>query len=66
MLAKDAMLSYPNFSEEIIARADTSAIQLGGLIAQNKKSLAFLAKIINRSMRMCYNRTRITIYGRIA
>ena len=43
-IAKDAMLSYPNFSEDFIMHADASAIQLGGVMTQNNKLLAFFSR----------------------
>ena len=38
------MLAYPNFSEEFIIHTDASAIQLGGVITQNDKPLAFFSR----------------------
>ena len=41
MIAKDAMLSYPIFSEDFIMNADDSPIKLGGTTTQ-KKTISLL------------------------
>ena len=38
------MLSYPNFSKEFIIHTDASDVQLGGVITQDNKPLAFFSR----------------------
>ena len=44
MIAKDVMLAHPNFSEEFITHTDASAMQLGAVITQHDKPLAFFSR----------------------
>ena len=41
IVGRDVLLSYPNFSEGFIIHTDTRKTQLGGLISQNGKPIAF-------------------------
>ena len=44
IIARDVMLSYPNFSKEFIIHTDASDVQLGGVITQDNKPLAFFSR----------------------
>ena len=41
VISKEAILAFPNFNEEFIIYTDASKYQLGGVITQNGKPLAF-------------------------
>ena len=43
-VAREVLLSYPNFNEEFIIHADASQTQLGGIISQNGKPVAFYSR----------------------
>lgn len=44
MICKEAILAFPNFNEEFVIYTDASNYQLGGVITQNKKPLAFYSR----------------------
>ena len=41
IIVRDILLSYPNFSKRLIIHNDSSKIQLGVIISQNGKPIAF-------------------------
>ena len=41
IVGRYVLLSYPNFSEKFIVHTDASNTQLGGIIGQNGKPIAF-------------------------
>ena len=43
-ISKDTLLSYPNFNEEFIIHTDASDYQLGAVISQNNKPIAFYSR----------------------
>ena len=44
MICKEAILAFPNFNEEFVIYTDASKYQLGGVITQNKRPLAFYSR----------------------
>ena len=44
IVGRDVLLSYPNFSKEFIIPTDASNTQLGGVISQNGKPIAFYSR----------------------
>ena len=49
MIAKEALLSYPNFNKEFHVFTDASDYQLGAVIMQNDKPLAFYTRKMNQA-----------------
>ncbi len=47
IIAKDAMLAYPDFSKPFVIHTDASHYQLGGVISQDGKPLAFYSRKLN-------------------
>ena len=43
-VAREVLLSYPNFDEEFVIHADASQTQLGGIISQKGKPVAFYSR----------------------
>ena len=43
IVGRDVLLSYSKFSENIIIQTDSRKIQLGGVIVQNGKPIAFIS-----------------------
>ena len=41
IVGRDVLLYYPNFSEKFIIQTDASNTQIGGIISQNGKPIAF-------------------------
>ena len=41
ILGRDVLIYYPNFSEKFRIHADTNKMQLGGVMIQNGKPIAF-------------------------
>ena len=46
---REAMLSYPDFTEEFHVYADASDYQIGGVIMQKGKPLAFYTRKLNKA-----------------
>ena len=51
MITKETMLSYPKFGEPFHIYADASDTQLGGVIMQDNKPLAFYTRKMNQAQR---------------
>jgi transposase InsO family protein len=51
VLSKEVMLTYPNFSEPFDIHTDASDIQLGAVISQNNKPIAFYSRKLNAAQR---------------
>jgi len=51
IIARDVMLSYPCFSKEFIIHTDASDVQLGGVITQDNKPLAFFSRKLSEAQR---------------
>ena len=47
MVAKETMLTFPDFDEVFHIHADASTRQLGGVISQNNRPLAFYTRQLN-------------------
>ena len=44
ILSKEVLLAYPNFSEEFVIHTDASHTQLGAVISQSGKPIAFYSR----------------------
>ncbi len=44
VLAKEALLAYPDFSKEFHIHSDASKVQLGAWISQDEKPIAFYSR----------------------
>ncbi len=51
IIAKDAMLAYPDFSKTFVIHTDASHYQIGGVISQDGKPLAFYSRKLNMQTR---------------
>lgn len=51
VITRDVLLSYPNFSETFIIHTDASAEQLGSVISQNGKPIAFYSRKLNSAQK---------------
>ena len=51
LLAQDVMLAYPNFEKKIVIHTDASDRQLGGVISQEGKPIAFYSRKLNDAQR---------------
>ena len=47
ILSRQAMLAFPDFSQEFVIHTDASKYQLGGVISQNNRPLAFYSRKLN-------------------
>ena len=51
LLAKDVMLAYPNFSKKFVIHTDASDLQLGSVISQENRPIAFYSRKLNSAQR---------------
>ena len=51
LLAQDVMLAYPNFEKKFVIHTDASDRQLGGVISQEGKPIAFYSRKLNDAQR---------------
>jgi len=49
MVVREALLSYPDFTDEFHVYADASDYQLGGVIMQKGRPLAFYTRKLNKA-----------------
>ena len=49
MVAREALLAYPDFNKEFHVYSDASDYQLGGIIMQDEKPLAFYTRKLNKA-----------------
>ena len=49
MVVREALLSYPDFTDEFHVYADASNYQLGGVIMQKGRPLAFYTRKLNKA-----------------
>ena len=47
IIAKETILAYPDFSKKFVIHTDASAYQLGGVISQGGKPIAFYSRKLN-------------------
>jgi hypothetical protein len=47
IVAHDVMLAYPNFNKEFVIHTDASHTQLGAMISQDGKPIAFFSRKLN-------------------
>ena len=47
ILSREVILSYPNFDEYFDIHTDASHLQLGAVISQNRKPIAFYSRKLN-------------------
>jgi hypothetical protein len=48
-MAKDVILAYPDYSQEFDVYTDSSKFQLGAVINQNTRPLAFFSRKLNKA-----------------
>ena len=51
LIAKETLLTFPNFNEEFHIYTDASDYQLGAVIMQNNKPLAFYSRKMDKAQR---------------
>ena len=51
IVAREALLAYPDFEQPFIIHTDACDIQLGSVISQNKKPLAFYSRKLNAAQK---------------
>jgi hypothetical protein len=51
LLSREVMLTFPDFSQPFEIHTDASALQLGAVVAQNKKPIAFFSRKLNPAQR---------------
>ena len=51
LMAKDVMLAYPNFSKKFVLHTDASDLQLGSVISQENRPIAFYSRKLNSAQR---------------
>eukprot|EP00970_Alexandrium_tamarense_P007288 scaffold1320_cov130-Alexandrium_tamarense.AAC.2 len=49
MIARDVVLAYPNFKEEFVIYTDASKRQLGAVITQNNRPIAFFSRKLSEA-----------------
>ena len=49
VLSKETLLAYPDSSEEFEIHTDVSKLQLGGIISQKGRPIAFYSRKLNQS-----------------
>ena len=47
IIAKEAMLAYPDFTKPFVIHTDASHYQLGAVISQDGKPIAFYSRKLN-------------------
>ena len=53
VIAKEAMLAHPDFTKPFIIHTDASHYQLGGVISQDGKPIAFYSRKLNDAQTRC-------------
>jgi len=51
LLAKETLLAYPDFSKPFVIHTDASDYQLGAVISQNRRPIAFYTKTLNSAQK---------------
>ena len=54
-MARDTLLTYPDFNEEFKIHTDASNFQLGVVIIQKGKTIALYRRKLNYSRKICSN-----------
>ena len=49
LVFRENLLSYPNFNKPFVIHTDTGKLQLGSVIRQDNKPIAFYSRILNSS-----------------
>ena len=57
IIAKETMLVYPDFEKEFVIHTDMSHEQLGAVISQDKRSIAFYDSRKLKPEQTCYTTT---------
>jgi hypothetical protein len=52
-IAKETLLTYPDFTQPFVVHTDASSKQIGGVISQNEKPIAFFSKKLT-DVQQCY------------
>ena len=51
MISKETLLNYPDWSKPFVIHTDASDYQLGAVISQDKKPIAFFSRKLNKAQR---------------
>ena len=51
MLAQEGILSYPHFSKPFVIQNDASDLQLGAIISQDRRFLAYYTRKLNSAQK---------------
>ena len=62
LICREVMLAFPDFSQPFEIYTDASNLQLGAVIAQNKKPIAFFSRKLNMAQR-CYTTTECELHA---
>ena len=62
IIGKDTLLAYPNFNKRFLVFADASDNQLGAVITQDDKPIAFYSKKLSASPTSCTTTERELLY----
>ena len=47
LVSRETLLSYPDFNKPFVINTDASKLQLGSVISQDDKAIAFYSRILN-------------------
>ena len=61
IVGRDLLLYYPNFSKSLIIHTDTRKMQLGGVISENGKPIAFDSRKIYSCTKKLYDYIKKTV-----
>jgi len=51
MVSKEVILAYPDWTQPFVIHTDASDFQLGAVISQNNKPIAFFSRKLNSAQR---------------
>jgi hypothetical protein len=61
IICREVMLTFPDFSKPFHIYTDATDTQLGAVITQDEKHIAFYSRKLNRARKRYYWRTRIIV-----
>jgi hypothetical protein len=61
VIAREAMLAHPDFSKPFTIHTDASHCQLGGVISQDGKSIAFYSRKLTNAQTCCTEHELLSI-----
>ena len=62
IISKETLLSFPDFSKPFEIHTDASHTQLGAVVSQDKKPIAFYSRKLNPAQTRCTTTKRTTLY----